>query len=74
MGNLDNITVERLRVNVPAQTPAPVVEEAVKPRAISRRSGRKTEFLPQVEWGWFCRMAVLAGKAGWVGLAIYRMT
>lgn len=74
MGNLHNIAVERLRVNAPAYIPAPVAEEAAKPRAVSRRAGRKPEFLPQIEWGWFCRMAALPGKAGWVGVALYRLT
>jgi len=74
MGNLENIPVERLRAYAPARTPAPVAEEAVKPRAVARRAGRRAEFLPEVEWGWFCRMAALAGKAGWVGLALYRLT
>ena len=74
MGNLENIPVERLRAYVPANTPAPVAEEAHKPRAVSRRAGRKPEFLPQIEWGWLCRMAALPGKSGWVGLALYRLT
>ena len=30
--------------------------------------------MPAVEWGWLCRMSALKGKAGWVGLAIYRLT
>ncbi|HXE07032.1 MAG TPA: hypothetical protein VN612_03990 [Acidobacteriaceae bacterium] len=65
MGNLENIAVEQVRVNAAVAVAEP------KPR---RRAGRKTEYLPQVEWGWFCRMAALKGKAGWVGLAIYRKT
>jgi predicted transcriptional regulator len=29
--------------------------------------------MPEVDWTLFIRMAALAGKAGWVGLAIYRL-
>ena len=74
MGNLGNIAVERLRVDALAHPPVLVPEEAVKPRAVSRRAGRKTEYLPQIEWGWLCRMSAMPGKAGWVGLALYRLT
>lgn len=74
MGNLDNIAVDRLRVSVPATTPAPVAVEAKKARAVCGSAGRKAEFQPAVELGWHCRMAGLPGKAGWVGLALYRLT
>ncbi len=40
----------------------------------SRRRNRKPEFLPEIPWEMFCAMAQLPGKAGWVGLAIYRLT
>lgn len=50
------------------------MEQAPKPRAARRRAVRREEFLPAVEWGWLCRMSALKGKAGWVGLALYRLT
>jgi biotin operon repressor len=74
MGNLDNISVERLRAYAPAHSSVPVTEQAPKPHAERRRAGRRAKYLPEVEWGWCCRMAALPGKAGWVGLALYRLT
>jgi biotin operon repressor len=74
MGNQDNFDVARLRVCESARPSASVPVEAKQPRAGRRSSGRREEYLPAVEWGWFCRMAALPGKAGWVGIALYRLT
>jgi len=68
MGNFKNIAVERVRVHAPADSST---VETEKPR---RKTGRRVNFLPTVEWSWLCRMAAMPGKAGWVGVAIYRLT
>ena len=78
MGNLKNLDVARLRVYEPepvvASTSVPLLSEAKRSHFGYGKAGRRQEFLPAVEWGFLCRMAALPGKAGWVGLALYRLT
>lgn len=68
MEDLSNFTPDRLRVLAPAPAAR---NQNTKPRY---RRVLKAEFMPEVPWALFCRMAALPGKAGWVGLAIYRLT
>jgi hypothetical protein len=70
MENLDKFDPRRLRVCTDAAKPASPVAQ-VPPS--SYRAGRRREYMPEVDWTLFTRMAALAGKAGWVGLAIYRL-
>lgn len=71
-------TYDPARLRVQPSTPA--TARTVEPRPEAplhvpcRRRVRKPEFLPEVPWELFCQMVKLPGKAGWVGLAIYRLT
>lgn len=47
--------------------------EPPKSRPYPPAGRRRQEFLPEVDWSLFKRLAVLPGKAGWVALAIYRL-
>jgi hypothetical protein len=49
------------------------VQTATKPEPRNRKTYRRREYLPEVEWSWFTRLAPLPGKAGWVALALYRL-
>jgi len=71
MENLGKFDPRRLRVC--ADTAKPALPVAPLPPSCNYRGGRQREYMPEVDWILFTRMAALAGKAGWVGLAIYRL-
>jgi hypothetical protein len=69
MGNPDEdnkFNPARLSVTAEAAT--------VRPRRRVHRQRVRREYLPEVEWSWFTRLAQLPGKAGYVALALYRLS
>lgn len=69
---LNQFDPNRLRVSVGMSPSLPPIAEAAPVR--THRGGRRQEYMPQVDWGWFTQMTTLPGKAGWIGLTIYRLT